>query len=337
MAESEVEARGSVPEGNSGTDSPAQQSYARYAARTLLYRLGQLAILILGISTLLFFLLRLTGDPALVLVGDLATAEAVERVRSFYGLDEPLIVQYFKFVGQAVQLNFGTSLQSFQDALDMVLARVPATAVLAVGAIAINLIVSIGLGGWLGYRPERLDRRVTLMGVLVSQGIPGFVVGLILIQLFAVQLKWFPSIGFDGWTSLILPSITLASFLLPRVIRLTATNVDQAMREDYVRTARATGASRIATLWRHVMPNAVIGTVALIGVQFGFLLSGSLITEALFAWPGMGQLLIEAVRGLDFPVVQASVAVVAIMVFVVNTITDLTFPLLDPRLKSKYA
>jgi len=328
----------SVPASSeAGTALPPAVGYGRYALRQIGYRLGQLIILLLGITALLFFLLRLTGDPALVLVGDLASDEAIERVREFYGLDKPLIVQYLLFLGQAAQLNFGTSLQSFRPALDVVLEHLPATLLLAAAAVTINIVVALVVGTWLGYRPDRPERRAGLLAVIVSQGIPGFVVGLILIQLFAVTWGLLPSIGIDGPKSLILPALTLASFLLPRVIRLTATNVDQAMRQDYVRTARASGARPRSVLGRHALPNAVIGTVALIGVQFGFLLSGSLITETLFAWPGIGLLLIEAVRALDYPIVQASVFVIALLVFVVNTATDLLFPLLDPRLRSQRA
>ncbi len=335
-ASSDVEQ--SVPASEeAGADLPTEVSYWRYALRQIGYRLGQLIILLIGVTTLLFFLLRLTGDPALILVGDLASEEAIAQVRSFYGLDRPIIVQYFLFLGQAVQLNFGTSLQSFRPALELVLEHLPATLVLAAAAVSINISVAFTFGVWLGYRPERPERRVGLIAVLISQGIPGFVVGLILIQFFAVKWGVLPSIGIDGPKSLILPAITLASFLLPRVLRLTASNVDQAMRRDYVRTARASGARSGTVLRRHAMPNAMIGTVALIGVQFGFLLSGSLITESLFAWPGIGLLLIEAVRGLDYPVVQASVAVIAVLVFVVNMITDLLFPLIDPRLRSQRA
>lgn len=323
-----------APEGEGAASSDV--SYLRYAGRQLLRRLGQLAFLVFSISTLLFFLLRMTGDPSLILVGDLASEESIERVREFYGLDRPLIVQYFLFIGQAVKLDFGSSIITFQDAFGLVMGKLPATVVLAAAAIGLNLFVALSLGTWLGYRPERIERRVGMISVLISQGIPGFVIGLILIQLFAVKWRLLPSIGNEGLKSLILPSITLASFLLPRVIRLTAANVDKAMREDYVRTARAAGFSPSAILWRHVLPNAVLGTVALVGVQFGFLLSGSLITESLFAWPGLGLLLIESVTNLDFPVVQASVAVVAVLVFAVTTLTDLVFPLVDPRLRSQH-
>lgn len=320
-----------------GTAAPEADSLGRYVTRQVLRRLGQLIILILSISTLLFFLLRLTGDPAIVLLGDLSTQEDLDRVREFYGLDRPLIVQYVLFIVQALRLDFGQSLINLQDAMSLVMDKLPATIQLAFAAVGINVTVALGVGGWLGYRPERITRRAGLMTVLVSQGIPGFVIGLILIQIFAVELRWLPSIGNDGFKSLVLPAITLASFLLPRAIRLTAANVDAAMKEDFVRTARAAGAKPSTVLWRHVLPNALIGTLALVGVQFGFLLSGSLITETLFAWPGVGLQLIEAVRALDFPVVQATVAVVAVLVFAVTTVVDLLFPLIDPRLRSQRA
>ena len=317
--------------------SPNGERTGFYLARRLLRRLEHLVILVVSISTLLFFMLRVTGDPALVLAGDLSTDEDLDRIRSFYGLDRPLIIQYLLFLWQALRLNFGKSLVSFEDALDLVLEKMPATIELALAAILLNVVVALLVGGWLGYRPARLDRRIGLFAVLVSQGIPGFVIGLVLIQIFAVHLKVLPSIGNQGLHSLILPAITLASFMLPRVIRLTAANVDEAMREDYVRTARAFGATSRIVLFRHVLPNTLVGTIALVGVQFGFLLSGSLITETLFAWPGVGLQLIEAVRALDFPVVQATVAVVAVLVFVVQAVVDVLIPLFDPRLRRAQA
>jgi peptide/nickel transport system permease protein len=326
----------SDPEG-SETVTPDEVSFGSYIVRQTARRLGQLIILIIGISTLLFFLLRMMGDPAVVLLGDLSTPEDLAQIRSFYGLDRPLILQYLLFIVQAVRLNFGRSLISLEGALGMVLDKLPATLELALAAVLVNLVVALVVGGWLGYRPEKTTRRVGMVTVLVSQGVPGFVVGLILIQVFAVKLGWLPSIGNAGWQSLILPTITLASFLLPRSIRLTAANVDDAMRQDFVRTARASGASSNAVLWRHVLPNAVLGTLALVGVQFGFLLSGSLITETLFAWPGIGLQLIQAVRSLDFPVVQATVAVVAVLVFFVQMLVDILIPLVDPRLRAQHA
>jgi peptide/nickel transport system permease protein len=294
-------------------------------------------ILLLGISTLLFFLLRLTGDPAVVLAGEGATAEQVQQVQQFYGLDEPLPVQYGVFMAKLVRLDFGTSFSSRRGALDVVVERMPATLTLAVLAIGINLLASLSVGAYLGYRPEQLGRRAALIAVLVSQGIPAFVLGLFLIQLFAVQLGWLPSIGRTGVTSYLLPAVSLASFLLPRTIRLTSTNVADAMSQQYVRTARAGGASAALVLWRHAVPNALLGTIALIGVQFGFLMGGSLVIETLFSWPGLGQLMIGAVRVVDFPIIQASVFVVAALVFLITAAVDLLLPLLDPRLRERAA
>lgn len=159
-------------------------------------------------------------------------------------------------------------------------------------------------------------------------------IGLVLIQVFAVGLRALPSVGDREPLSLVLPAVTLVWFLAPRVIRVTATSVDDAMRQRWIRTARAAGATSRDLLWRHVLPNSLLGTVALLGVQFAFLLSGSLVVESLFAWPGMGSLLVDSVRAVDFPVVEASVCVVAGLVFGANLLVDVLLPLLDPRLRS---
>jgi peptide/nickel transport system permease protein len=270
-----------------------------------------------------------------VIAGQGATQDQIADVRELYGFDEPLAVQYVGFVGKVFRLDFGTSFDANRDALDLVLKRMPPTLTLAVGAVLINLLAALALGTYLGYQPERPDRRATLVGVLVSQGIPPFVIGLLLIQLFAVELRLLPSFGAAGFVSIMLPSVTLASFLLPRTIRLTATNVSDAMSQQYVRTARATGASATKVLWRHALPNALLGTIALVGVQFGFLMGGSLVTEALFSWPGLGLLLIEAVRGVDFPIIQAAVFIIAALVFGVSALVDVLLPLIDPRLRER--
>lgn len=309
----------------------------RHGARQLGRRLVQLVVLLVGVSTLLFALLRLTGDPAVALAGEGATAEQIAQVREFHGLDRPLPVQYVEFLGQFARLDFGQAYGTNRDALAMVVERIPVSISLALTAVAVNLVCSLLAGAYLGHRPERAGRRVTVAAVLVSQGIPAFVVGLLLIQVFAVQLRWLPSIGNATLVSYVLPSVTLASFLLPRTIRLTAAGVREAMAQQYVRTARAGGATTMGVLWRHAVPNALLGTVALVGVQFGFLMGGSLIVESLFAWPGIGLLMIEAVRTVNFPVIQAAVFVIAALVFAVTAVVDLVLPLLDPRLREQLA
>jgi peptide/nickel transport system permease protein len=296
-------------------------------------RLGQLGGLLLAISTLLFFLLRLTGDPATVLAGEDADPAAVERVREHYGLDRPLPVQFVTFLANLVRLDFGASLANGRPALELVAERVAPTMSLAGAAISIDVVVAICLGTWLGARAHTPGRRVGSVFVFIGQGIPAYVIGLVLIQVFAVELGLLPSVGAAGPASWVLPSVTLAAFLAPQLVRVVAARVGETMAEDYIRTARASGAGGVALLARHALPNALLATVAMVGTQFAYLMSGALITEVIFGWPGLGRLLVESVRNLDFPVVQAAVFVVAVMVFLINTILDTAFRLIDPRLR----
>ncbi len=297
-------------------------------------RAGELAILLFAITTLLFFLLRLGGDPAAVLAGEEADPDQVALISARYGLDQPLWWQYLRYLVSIVTLDFGESLRGGQAALTLVLDRLGSTLLLAFLALAITAALSIPIGAWLGFRPDRGDRRAANALVFILQGIPGYIVGLLLIQLFVVELRWLTSIGNQGVSSWILPSLTLASFLVPKMVRVLAANVAEAMREDYIRTARATGASDVELLFRHALPNALLGATALIGTQFAFLMSGSLITEWIFAWPGFGALLVASVEQLDFPVVQAAVFVIAGLVFLVNAGTDILFRVIDPRVRA---
>jgi len=297
----------------------------------------ELLILLFGISTLLFFLLRLSGDPAAVLAGDEADPETVALIAARYGLDQPLGVQYLRYLGSVLTLDFGNSLRSQTDALALVMERLGSTLLMAGLALVVTALVAVPLGAWIGARPDAGSRHAVNGIVFVIQGIPGYIVGLLLIQLFVVELRWLGSIGNAGPLSWILPAVTLASFLAPKMVRVIAANTSEAMAEDYIRTARATGASDWTLLLRHALPNALLGATALIGTQFAFLMSGSLITEVIFAWPGFGALLIASVERLDFPVVQAAVFVIAILVSLVNAVTDVAFSLIDPRLKGATA
>ena len=214
--------------------------------KQLLHRIKDLVILLLGVTTLLFFILRLAGDPVMVLAGADATAEQLAALRAQYGLDQPLVVQYFKYLLNLLQLDFGNSLASGIPALDKVLAMLPATLLLSGLAMVFTLVVAIPLGAWLGFRPDRPARRIIAWIFFVLQGVPGFVVGLVLIQVFAVNLGWLPSMGHEDVSTWILPTISLGSFLIPKLTRVLAANVAEAMREDYIRTARAMGAGN----WR---------------------------------------------------------------------------------------
>ncbi len=320
-----------------------------------LQRLIDLLILLFALTTLLFFLLRVAGDPALVLAGPDADPEQIAAIKAEYGLDQPLIVQYFSYMFQVVQFDLGTSLASGQSAIGEVMAHLPATLLMTLLAMAFTIVVSIAAGAWLGFRSYAPAQRTASWLVFILQGTPGFVAGLLLIQVFAVTLGWLPSIGHGlnmefEWTGSfpffategsidyehwLLPTLALAAFLAPKLTRVVAANVAEAMSQDYIRTARANGAGKTTILWKHALPNAMLATTALIGTQFAFLLSGTVIIEMLFSWPGMGWLLLKSTQTLDFPIVQATAIVIAVLVFAVNMVTDIMFGVLDPRIRTQ--
>ncbi len=302
-----------------------------------LAKLRDLAVLLFALATLLFFLLRAAGDPALVLAGPEATPEAIAAIRAEYGLDRPLIVQYGAYLLNLLRLDFGVSLANREPAIDVVWRAAPATIGLTLAAMTATILVAVPLGAWLGQKPDAPSRRGVAAALFVLQGVPGFVVTLLLIQVFSVTLLWLPSTGLAGPESWVLPVVGLAAFLAPKLARVIAANVAEAMREDYVRTARAIGASEAEALWRHAVPNALLGASALVGAQFAFLLGGSVVTESIFSWPGLGWHLLKSTQTLDFPVVQAIAVFIAILVFVVNALTDASFRRLDPRLRAQAA
>ena len=301
--------------------------------RALAKQFINLAVLILVVSTVLFFLLRLTGDPAAMLAGPDATAEQLAAIRGAYGLDQPLAAQFFSYIIQMLQGDFGRSLATSQPAIELVLASLPATLSLAGLALLLAFVAAVPLGAWIGAQKDGFGARVASALVFVLQGTPGFVAGLLLIQVFAVQLRWLPSMGLLGGISYILPVVTLALFLMPKQTRLVAANVAGAYRQDYVRTARAIGAGEATILFRHVLPNALVGSIALLGAQAALLLSGAVITETIFGWPGLGALLLTASQTLDFPVIQAIAVVTALLVFLANAAADLAVFAIDPRIR----
>lgn len=300
--------------------------------RTLGRRSLDLALLLVGLSTLLFFLLRATGDPLATLAGEDATPEDLAAIRVQYGFDQGMVVQYLRFLAALARGDFGRSLSSGEPAMDMVLQAAPATLLLAGLAMGATLMIAVPLGAWLGSAPQRLPQRLAAGVVYLLQGTPGFLAALVLIQIFAIQAGWLPALGFGGPETWVLPSLSLSVFLAPKLARVIAVNVGNMMHEDFVRAARAAGAAPGEILWRHVLPNALLGAVALVGAQFAALVGGGVVIETIFAWPGLGRLLVQSALQLDFPVIQAAALVVAVMVFSANVITDLLFVALDPRL-----
>ncbi len=312
-----------------GSQGQRDRIRARLAISSRL--VGNFAVLLFGITTIMFFALRAAGDPIIILAGENASPEMVQGIREQYGFDQPLPLQYLYYIANVLRLDFGTSLTTGQPALPYVLRQLPATILLAILGMTVTLLISVPTAAWLGAHPDRPSRRLVSAIVFFFQGLPGFVTALILIQVFVVQLMWLPSLGFADLRAWILPSISLASFLAPKLIRLIAANVSEAMRQEYVRTARSIGASPRSILWREAMPNAILGAVALVGTQFAFLFAGAVIIEVLFLWPGIGLLLLQSAQTLDFPVLQAIAFIVAVLVFLVNALTNLVFRIIDPR------
>ena len=289
-------------------------------------------IVLLVVSTLLFVLLHLTGDPASTLAGPDAPAATVAAIRTQLGLDQPIWVQYLVFLRGLVTLDFGNSLRSSVPALPLVLARLPYTLLLASVGLLLTAAFSLAVGVWLADRQGSRRAGLVLGLVVLAQGIPGYVIGLLLILLLAVRLRIFPVFGAESPLALVLPAITLASYLSPKVTRLTRTAAIAVLKEDYVRAGRAKGVGRRRLLWRYVLRNSIAVVSTVLTLQLAQLMGGAIIVEAVFAWPGMGSLVVDSVLGNDFPVVQAAVFVVAVLVVAINLLFDLLLPRLDPRL-----
>lgn len=297
--------------------------------------LRDLCVLLLGTMTVLFFLLRLTGDPAIVLAGPDATDTQIASIRTTYGLDRSLPVQYLSYLASLVRFDLGNSLADGSPALERALIAYPATLLLAGLAMAVTFATAVPMGAWLGARRGGALRAVVRWLLFVLQGFPGFVTALLLVQLFAIELVWLPALGSSGALSWILPTASVAAFLIPKLTRMIEANVGEALGSAYVRTARAIGANDREILWHHALPNAMLGATALVGAQFAFVVTGLVIIETIFAWPGIGWLLVQSATNLDFPVVQAITLVVVVSVFLINTLTDFAQHRLDPRLRHR--
>jgi peptide/nickel transport system permease protein len=299
-------------------------------------RLLQTVIVILGVSVFAFGLMFLTGDPAEVRLGagaDLMTAEEIQEYRERMGYDRPWYVQYLDFLGGAVRGDFGDSIRYHEPAFQVVMRRLPATAQLAVLALLISVIIGVPIGVVSATRPNTWLDYVTTFLALVGQSVPSFWLGIMLMLIFGVWLRWLPISGRGGWQNLLMPSFTLAAFSLARNMRLTRSSLLEVIQQDYVRTARSKGLTEYRVLFKHALRNALLPIVTMIGLQLGFLMAGSVITESIFAWPGVGRLIIEAIYNKDFPLIQAGVTTLAISFTLVNLIVDLLYAYIDPRVR----
>lgn len=302
----------------------------RYVRRRLL-----LAVLTFwAVSTLVWGLLYLTGDPvAILLAGTPAGQTDVETLRHALGFDQPLPVQYLRFLEGAVQGDLGKSLRSGEPALVLVARRIGFTVQLAVLAMAIALVVAIPVGIVAAmFRGSLLDRTLMLLSML-GQSMPIFWVGLLMIAVFAVELRWLPAGGAGGIKYLILPAATLALYPLSRIARLVRSSLVDVLDQEYILAARARGLRETWVVGKHALKNAALPVITIVGLQFGYLLGGAVITETLFGWPGIGAFTVQAIYERDFPVVQAAVLIASGMFIALNVAVDLLYAWLDPRIR----
>jgi peptide/nickel transport system permease protein len=296
-------------------------------------RLADLVVTVWGISTILFVVLRLSGEPVALMVTETTTPEQVAEIRHLLGFDEPLWKQYVRFLAQAATGDFGQSLRYFKPATALVLETLPATLGLTGAALAASAAVSLPLGILAAFRRGSwVDWLVGLFTVL-GQAVPFYWLGIILMVVFAVWLRLLPSGGSGGPAHLVLPAATLAAYSASRLTQLVRAGVAEVLHEDYIRTARAEGLPERLVLLRHALKNALIPTVTVAGLQLGYLLGGSVVVETVFAWPGLGRLMVESVQFRDYTMVQGVVLVYAVGSLAVNLLVDLIYSALDPRIR----
>lgn len=301
--------------------------------RYLISRLAQAVVTLFGVVTIVFFVVRLSGDPVRLLVPQNATAADIARLRHQLGLDQPLWDQYGRFLAQAIHGNFSYSYVQGQPAMHIVLNRFPNTVELAVAALVLALAIGIPVGMISALYRGRWPERVLMPVILVGQSMPAFWSGILLILIFSVRFPIFPSSGQGGLNTLVLPAITLASLSMATVARMSRGSFLEHLHREYVRTARAKGASTLRVVAGHVLRNALLPVLTIVGLEAANLLGGAVLTETIFAWPGIGQLTVQAVNGRDFPVVQAIVLLAAVVYIVTNLVVDLLYGVVDPRLR----
>ena len=306
-------------------------------------RVIQSLVVVLVMSLLVFVGVHVVGDPVYILISDDMTQAEIERFIERLGLDRPLYEQYWHFLANAARGDLGNSFVYGEPALKLILQRMPATLELAFAAFLLAVIVGIPLGMYAGLRPESPGSRVIMAGSILGFSLPTFWVGLMLIMVFAVILGWLPSTGrgefmtWDGLRHLALPAINLAIFKMALVTRLARAGTREAALQDYVKFARAKGLSQTRVVLVHVLKNILVPVITVLGLELGGLIAFSVVTETVFAWPGMGKLLIDSIQRLDRPVVVAYLVITVLMFVVINLIVDILYSLLDPRVRLKEA
>jgi peptide/nickel transport system permease protein len=315
----------------------------------ILRRLAQAVAVMLTVAFIAFMLFQFVGDPVTNLLGQDATQEQRERLRQDLGLDDPFPVQFAKFVGNAVQGEFGLSLRQGRKVSALIAERFPATLELALSAAVIALVVGVPLGVYSALRRGSFGSQIAMTASLLGVSLPTFLIGILLILLFSVTLKWLPSFGrgdtvtlggwstglltVDGWKHLVLPAITLSVFQLALILRLVRAEMLEVLRTDYIKFARARGLHNRSIYFGHALKNTLVPVITITGLQLGSLIAFAIITETVFQWPGMGFLFIQAVQFADIPVMAAYLCLIALIFVIVNLVVDLLYFAVDPRLR----
>ncbi len=305
--------------------------------RFVLVRLFRALLTIMAVVTFAFVVLRMSGDPATVMLGPDVPKEAVDAFRKAWGLDQPLWIQYLAYIKSIFTGDFGVSMRDKASALNLVLERVPATLQLTIPALILKLIFGIPSGVYAAlHRQSFSDRGVILLAVL-GFTIPSFVMGLLLVLLFSVILGWLPSGGQDTWMHGILPTLTMSIGGIGILARFSRSAMIEVMGQPYIRTASAKGLTWRDVVWNHALPNAAVPIVTIVGFMVGSLIAGAVVVESIFSWPGIGRLLVVSVTNRDLAVVQCILLIIAVAMVVSNLVVDLLYGWLDPRLRSHAA
>ena len=300
----------------------------------ILKRLLSTLPVLLGISLLLFFMLRmLPGDPAQVLAGQMASQEDIKNIRQQLGLDKPIFVQYGIFLSRLAKLDLGRSARTQNPVIKEIWARLPNTVLLAVTAITLACLFGIPAGIISAVRPYTwIDYLFTSMA-LFGISMPVFWLGLMLIVIFSLVLHWLPAGGIGSWKHVILPSFTLAAFVVAFITRITRASMIETLSQDYTTTARSKGLKEQVVIVKHALKNALIPIITVVGLQFGLLLGGAVLTETVFAWPGLGRLIVDSILARDYPVIQGTILIFGLLYILVNLVVDLLYAFIDPRIR----
>ncbi|KQQ86122.1 ABC transporter permease [Aureimonas sp. Leaf324] len=303
---------------------------AVYLAR----RLVQAVLILIGVSLITFVLLYLLpADPARQIAGRTATAAQVANIRSQLGLDQPFFIQYARYLGNLVQGDLGRSYLQRSEVADLIWARLPASLLLMLAAIVCELVLGLTMGILAAVRRGRASDHALMVTSFVTVSAPQFVVGLLLLYVFAVKLGWFPIGGYGTVSHLVLPALTLGILGAGWYARMMRSSMVDVLRQDYMRTARAKGLKRWTILLRHALPNAILPIIAMIGIDIGLFMSGIVVVESVFGWPGIGQLAWQAIQRVDLPIIMGVTLVSALAIVIGNLVADLVAPFVDPRIK----